>query len=216
MSLLKFSNNLVYLCPQPVLLLYNLFQLCIQLDNIHLLPLVLLLNIGGDRQVVISLCNSLIRDQLGDIILVLPLCKDVQDVLYVFLCEFVGVGDFISLLGGIYEQGAVILLGLLQHHYAGCNTGPKEKVVRKLDDAIHIVVVYQVLPDFLLCTTPVHNTRETYNGCCTIGGQPGQRVHDESQVCLGLGSQDTCWCKPGVIDEADVIISFPLDGVGWI
>lgn len=41
-------------------------------------------------------------------------------------------------------------------------------------------------------------------------------MHDESQVCFGLGGQHTSRSKTGVIDEGSVVVPFPLDGIGRV
>ena len=71
-------------------------------------------------------------------------------MLDVLISEFVGIGNLDALPGSIYEQDAVVFLGLLENHDAGDNTGPKEKVVRELDDAVYIVIINKILSYLLL------------------------------------------------------------------
>ena len=130
-----------------------------------------------------------------------------QDVLF---CEFVGIGNLDALPGSIYEQGAVVFLGLLEDHDAGGNAGPKEKVVRELDDAVYIVIINQILSYLLLCSSSIHHTREAYYGSRAIAGEPGKRVHNECKVSLGLGRKHARRGKSRVIDKGYVIISFPF------
>lgn len=147
---------------------------------------------------------------------VLPGLVDFQDVLDVFLGELVAVGDLHALLRGVQEEGAVVRLGLFQHQDAGGDAGAEEEVVRQLDDAVDEVVVDEVLADLLLRPAPVHHPGEADDGGGAIGGQPGEAVHDEGQVCLGLGGQHPGRGEAGVVDEGGVAVPLPLDGVGGI
>jgi hypothetical protein len=61
-------------------------------------------------------------------------------------------------------------LGLLQHHNTGGNARTIEQVVRQLNNTVDIVIVNQILADFLLCAAAVHHTGEAddrrRSACC--------------------------------------------------
>ena len=76
--------------------------------------------------------------------------------------EFVAICNLHTLLACINEEGAVVLLCLLEHHNASGYACAKEEVVWQLDNSIHIVVVNEVLPYLLLSPTSIHHTREAY------------------------------------------------------
>lgn len=81
---------------------------------------------------------------------------------------------------------SVLLSGLLffQDHDAGGDAGAEEKIRRKLDDRVDVVVVDQVFSDFLFRAAPVHDAGEADDGRRAVRGEPGKRVHDEGEVGL--------------------------------
>jgi len=109
------------------------------------------------------------------------LAGDLGDVLR---GKFVVFGDFDELFGSVDKEGIVVVLVLFQHHDAGGDGGAEEEVGRELDDAVDEVVVDEVATDLLLGTTTVHNAWEADDSGGAIGGQPAQRMHDESEVGL--------------------------------
>ena len=139
-----------------------------------------------------------------------------QDVLNVLLGEFIAVGDLYALFGSVDKEGGVFRFGFFEDQDTGGNGGAEEEVVRELDDAVDEVVVDEILADFLFRPAPIHDTREADDGRCAVCSQPGEGVHDESQVCLGLGGQHTSGSKTGIIDEGSVVVPFPLDGIGRV
>lgn len=147
---------------------------------------------------------------------VLPGLVGFQDVLDVLLGELVAVGDLHALLRGIQEEGAVVRFGLFQHQDAGGNGGAEEEVVRQLNDPVDEVVVDEVLADLLLCPAPVHHPGKADDGGGAVSGQPGEAVHNKSQVRLGLWCQHPGRGEAGVVDESGVAIPLPLDRVGGI
>ena len=74
-----------------------------------------------------------------------------------------------KLVACIYEAHTVVALVLLQNDYAGGDGCAKEKILRKLNDSVHIVVAYQILADLLLSSSTVEHTGKLNNGSCAFG-----------------------------------------------
>jgi len=125
--------------------------------------------------------------------------------------ELVGVGDFDAFLGSIYEEGGVVQFCRFEDHYAGGDGGAEEEVVGELDDAVDVVVVNEILADFLFGSASVHHAGEADDGCRAVGCEPGEGVHDEGEVGFGFGGEDAGGGKSGVVDEGDVVVAFPTD-----
>jgi len=203
-SLLKFCDNFVNLCSEDVLPRDDFGELGVELIDIHLFAGVFLLDVGGNRQIIVSGGDVGVGDEAADVVLVSPAGKCGEDVADVGGCELVGVRDLHALFRGVDEQGAVVLLRFLQDHNAGCDRGAEEKVVRELDHRVHEIVVNQVLPYLLLSAAAVHHAREADYRRGAVGGEPREGVHYEGQVGLGLRSQNAGRGETGVVDEGDV------------
>ena len=94
--------------------------------------------------------------------------KGIYDPLDVVLRQLIVIRDLDALVGGVNEQNPTVRFALLQHHDASGNTGPKEKIARKLDHAVHEVVIDQILPDLLLSSAAIHDAGEADDGSRAI------------------------------------------------
>ena len=168
-----------------------MFNLRIELHNVNLLPGVLLLHIGGDRDIVLLLPNLLVGGQVGEVGDLGPAGESIHNAGDVFRGQLIVVGHLDALAGGVDKQGFVVRLVLFQHHNAGGNRRAVKKVPRQLNHAVDEVVVDEVLADFLLRPAPVQDAGETHDGGGAVGRQPAEAVHDESQIRLALGGQHT-------------------------
>ena len=68
----------------------------------------------------------------------------------------------------------------------------------------------------MLGATTVKNPRKADDRRPPLAGEVIEAVHDETEVCLGLGSQHTGGGEALVIDEGWVIAADPFHRVGWI
>lgn len=192
---------------------YDLRDLGIELLNVNDLAGVLLLNVGGDGEVIVLPGNFVVGDEGGEVGLVGAVKIGRQDRLDVVLGELVAVGNLDALLGRVQKQRMVIALGLFQHHDAGGDRRAVEQVVRQLDDAVDEVVVDQVFADLLFRAAAVHHAGEADDGRRAVGRQPRKAVHDERKVGLRLRGQHTGGRKARVVDERCVVAALPADGV---
>ena len=146
----------------------------------------------------------------------LTLSVHIHNAVDVGSSQFIIIGDLHKLLGSVDKEHLVILLALAQHHDAGGNGGTVKEVGRQLDDAIHKVVIHQVLANLLLRTTPIHNAREANDGRRTIGCQPRQAVHNKGHIRFALGRQHSCRGKARVVNQDRVVIPRPFNGIGRV
>ena len=184
--------------------------------NINDLAGVLLLDVGGDGEVIILLGNFVVGDEGGEVRLVGAVKIGRQDRLDVGLGELVAVCDLDALLGRVQKQRMVIALGLFQHHDAGRDRRAVEQVIRQLDDAVDEVVVDQVFADLLFRAAAVHHAGEADDCRRAVGRQPRKAVHDKRQIRLRFWGQHTGRRKARVVDERCVVAALPADGVRWI
>lgn len=192
---------------------HDLRDLGVELLNVNDLAGVLLLDVGGDGEVIVLPGNFVVGDEGGKVRLVGAVKIRRQDRLDVVLRELVAVGDLDALLGRVQKQRMVIALGLFQHHDAGGDRRAVEQVVRQLDDAVDEVVVDQVFADLLFRAAAVHHAGEADDGRRAVGRQPRKAVHDERKVGLRLRGQHTGGRKARVVDERCVVAALPADGV---
>ena len=195
---------------------HDLRDLGVELLDINDLAGVLLLDVGGDGEVIVLLGNFVVGDEGGEVRLVGAVQIRGQNRLDVILRELVAVGDLDALPGRVQKQRMVISLGLFQHHDAGRNRRAVEQVVRKLDDAVDEVVVDQVFADLLFRAAAIHDAGEADDGRRAVGRQPRKAVHDERKVGLRFRGQHTGRRKARVVDERGVVAALPADGVGRI
>ena len=184
--------------------------------NVNDLAGVLLLDVGGDGEVIILLGNFVVGDEGGEVRLVGAVKIGRQDRLDVGLGELVAVCDLDALLGRVQKQRMVIALGLFQHHDAGRDRRAVEQVIRQLDDAVDEVVVDQVFADLLFRAAAVHHAGEADDCRRAVGRQPRKAVHDKRQIRLRFWGQHTGRRKARVVDERCVVAALPADGVRWI
>ena len=93
-------------------------------------------------------------------------------LLQIIFCQAVVVSDLDTFLGGVNEYSSVVGFALFQNHDAGGYACAKEQVGWQLDDAIHKVVIKQVLADFLLGTATIHDAWEANDGRCAVWCKP--------------------------------------------
>lgn len=92
-------------------------------------------------------------------------------MLDVLVRQNVVVGRFDKLFGSVHEENIACISAFLQDHDAGGDRCAEEQIGWELDHSVHIILLDQIFPDFLFCTTPVHDSWKTDNGCRSIGGQ---------------------------------------------
>ena len=181
---LNLRNNLRDFISQNLLPCHDLLDLGVELPNVDFLPGILRLHIGTDGQIVVVSGDLPVLRQVGKVPDPLTAGKNGHDALDILRRQPVVVRHLDALAGGINKQRFVVRLALFQHHDTGSNACPKKQIGRELDHAVNKIVIHQVLPDFLLCAAPVHDAGEADDSRRSVGGQPGQGVHDKSQVSL--------------------------------
>ena len=93
--------------PQHLLPCYDLLNLCVEFHDVNDLSGILLLYIGGDREVIVLLCDLVVGDELGHVVFVGALLVGGQDVVNVLLGEFIAVGDLYALFGSVDKEGGI-------------------------------------------------------------------------------------------------------------
>ena len=126
--------------------------------------------VGGDGEVVFVFCYFFVWYEAGVVFFLGAIDAGVCDAGDVFLGEFVVIGYFDELTGGVYEEYLVVGFAFFQHHDAGGDGCAIKEVAWQLDDGVYIVVVYEVFADFLFCAASVHDAWEADDGCCAVGG----------------------------------------------
>ena len=201
---LNLHNDFINLGSQNFLRGHDLGDLGVERHNVDLLPGVLGLHIGGDREVILLPGNLLVTGQMGEVGLLGAAGESVHNTVDVLGCQLIVVGHLDTLFGGVDEQGLAVRLVLFQHHDAGGDAGAEKQVAGQLDHAVDEVVANEILEDLLLRPAPVQDARETDDGGGAVGRQPTEAVHDKGQIRLAFGGQHASGSKAGVIDEQGV------------
>ena len=74
--------------------------------------------------------------------------------------------------GCVDEQGLALFLTLLQDNDTSGDGHPEEQVGRQLDHRVDVVVLYEILPYFLLRATTVQHAGELYDSGRSLLGEP--------------------------------------------
>ncbi len=211
--LLNLPDNLPYFLSQHIFPLDDLLNLGVELDNVDLLPLVLLLHIGGDRKVEVVCFNLLKRGKVREMRDLRAVCVGVYDAVDVFGGQFVVIRDLDALIRRVNEKRIVIGFSSLHHQNAGGNGGAEKEVGGQLNDAVHKVVFHKIPPYLLLRSAAVQNTRETDNRRRAVCRKPRKAVHDKRHIRLAFRRQHARRRKARIIDKQRVVIALPFDGV---
>src|SRR6478736_470170 len=91
--------------------------------------------------------------------------EGLHNVFDVLVRERVGIGIFSKQTTGINKLGGGVGFVFGEHQNIHTNGGAKKQVGRERNHGFNVVVIHQVLADFLLGTAPVKNTGEADNGC---------------------------------------------------
>ena len=172
-----------------------------------------LLDVAGDGYVVAVLGNVAVFYQTSEVGDVLAPGVGIQDFLPVLRQELVLVAAAHEFAAGINEQRGVIELGFLQHDDAGGNRGAEEQIWRELDHRVDIIVVDQVLADFLLRTAAIKHTREFDDSGRAIHRQPTEDVQGEGQIGLALGGEHAGRGETRIVDEQGIGVAIPFDRI---
>ena len=144
----------------------------IQPHNIHGFTLVLLGNVGRNRNVVAVSGNLFGIHKPDKMLNVLALGIGIKNSLLIVGGQlvFVTIADKFS--GSVNKQHRVVAFGFLQNDDAGGDGCSKEQVRRQLDDRINVVVVNQILPDFLFRSSTVQHAGKFDDGRRAVHRQP--------------------------------------------
>lgn len=109
---LNLRNNLINLVPQNLFPRHNALDFCVQLGNVDDLAGILLLHIGGYRQVIILRGNLVIGHKAAEIVLILAVNERGHDFCNVVLSQLVVVRNLNKFFRGINKQRLVLRLAL--------------------------------------------------------------------------------------------------------
>ena len=98
--------------------------------------------------------------------------KDRNDLFDVRRSQFIVVRDLDALVRRVDEKRIAVGFVLFQHHDAGGDGRAEKEIARKLNDAIHKVVIDQVFADLLFGSAAVHNAGEADDRSRSVGGEP--------------------------------------------
>lgn len=109
---LNLRNNLINLVTQHLFPRHDALDFCVQLGNVDDLAGVLLLHIGGYRQVIILFRNLVVIHKTAEIVLILAVNERCHNFCNVVLGQFVIVRDLDKFFRGINKQRLVLCLAL--------------------------------------------------------------------------------------------------------
>ena len=93
-----------------------------------------------------------------------------HDVIDVRVQQGIGVGFFLEQPAGVNELGFGVCFMLGQHQNIDGDSGAKEQVGCQRNHRFHVVVVHQILADFLLSAATVEDAGEADNGGAAFAG----------------------------------------------
>ncbi len=108
--------------------------------------------------------------------------KDPHNLFNMTISQDIVIGFFLKQPAGVNKLNAGIGFVLGQHQYVNGNGGAEEQIRCQRNHRFNIVVVDQVLSDFLLCTATVKNTGEADYCCAPFSRQVVKRMKHERKV----------------------------------
>ncbi len=103
-----------------------------------------------------------------------------------------------------------------EHEDIDSDGGAEEEIRGEGNDALDVIVIDQVLADFLLRSATVEDAGEADDGGAAFRGQVAEGVEDEGKIGLGLGGEHPGGGEAVVVDEGGIVAADPFDRVGWI
>ena len=105
---------------------------------------------------------------------------------------------------------------LREHEDAHCDARAEKEVGREGDDALHKVVVHQVLADLLFRSAAIENAGEAHDGGAAARTEVVEGVENEGKIGLALRRQHARGGKTLVVDERRVVAPHPLHRIGRV
>ena len=133
-----------------------------------------------------------------------------HDLFDVIVQQHVVVGFFLEQATGINELGGGVGFVFGEHQNGHGDGGAVEQVGRERNHGFDVVVVHQILADFLLGTSPVEDAGEADDGGAALAGEVAECVQHKGKVGFGLGCEHASGGKAVVIDQGGVIAADPF------
>ena len=127
--------------------------------------------VDADGKVVIVGGNGAFFHRLGKMGHVSFIGKELDDPVDVFVGENVVVGFFFEKLTGIDKLGFAVGFAFGQNQDVDGNRCAVKKIGRECNHGFDIIVVYQILADFLLRTATVEDAGKRNDGGAAAGGK---------------------------------------------
>ena len=113
--------------------------------------------------------------------------KPLHDVVDVRIGKRVVIGFFFEQGAGINKLDFGVRFVLGQYQNRDGDGGAKKEVGCERNHGFDIIVIHQVLANFLLGPAPVENTGEADNGGAAFAGEITQGMQHKSKVGFGFG-----------------------------
>ena len=133
-----------------------------------------------------------------------------HDLFNVCIQQHIVVGFFLKQRTGVDELrgGVGFVFGQYQNRHG--DGGAIKQVGREGNDGFDVVVIHEVLADFLFSTATVKDAGKANNRGASFAGQVAERVQHKGKVGLGFGGKHARWGKAIVVDERGVVATYPL------
>src|SRR5690606_29771571 len=137
----------------------------------------------------------------GEVVDVFLAVEHGHDLVDMRIHQQVVISALLEQVAGVDELDVGIGLVLGQHQDVHRDGGAVEQVGRQRYHGFDVVVIHQILADFLLGTAPVKDAGEADDGSAPLAGKVAKRVQHEGKVGLGLGRKHTGRGEAFVVDQ---------------
>src|SRR5690606_4520856 len=141
----------------------------------------------------------------GEVVDVFLAVEHGHDLIYMLIQQQVVISALLEQPAGVDELDVGIGLVLGQHQDVHRDGGAVEQVGRQRYHGFDVVVIHQILADFLLGTAPVKDAGEADDGGAPPAGKVAERVQHKGKVGLRLGREHPGRGKALVVDQRRVV-----------
>ncbi len=136
--------------------------------------------------------------------------KHLHDLLDMLRSQYIIIGLFFEQPAGVDKLGSGIALVFGKHQNVHGDGGAVKQVGREGNHGFYIVVIHQILADFLFRSTTVKNAGEADDSSAPFAGKITQGMEHKGKVGLGFRSKHTGRSKAFIVNQRRIVTADPL------
>ena len=214
----EFRDDRVDVATQRVDAHHRFRHLGIEEVDVHRLACVARLHIRTHREIVVVGRQRGVIHQRRNVRFFALLLEEREQTIHLFVRQHIVLSLLAEklLAARVDELREGVGLVLREHEDAHRDARAEKEVGREGDDALHKVVVHQVLADLLFRSAAIEDAGEAHDGGAAARAEVVEGVENEGKIGLSLRRQHAGRGKTLVVDERGVVAPHPLHRVGRV